>query len=532
MESGVHAVELVYLILLGFVVMFAAAARKLDTPYPIVLVIAGLALSFIPGTPRISLDPEIIFLVILPPLLYSAAWQTSWRDFHYNLVSIAMLAIGLVGFTVVSIGVLAQWLIPDLDWRLGLVLGSVVAPTDAIAATSIARRIGLPRRIVDILEGESLLNDATGLLALEFAIALLVNGQMPTIGQEIGRFLILTIGGIAVGLAVGAIVYQVERMINDGPIEITIGLLTPYAAYLAAEAVHASGVLAVVACGLYLSRRSANFYSANVRLQSWSVWEALEFILNGLIFVLIGLQLPSIMGGLKGYRFTTLMLYGLLFSTTLIAIRLIWVFPGAAMANLIRRRLLGQREKRPAPRLTFILGWTGMRGVVALAAAQSIPLTLSDGSPLPHRDLMIFLTFSVILVTLVLQGLSLAPLVRALGVAGPVGPDCEEKEARRIVIDGGLRYLAESRAQDREELAPVYDDLSHHYRERLLEIDGDRNPDPLVDDHLSLNRRLKFELLRVERQIAVQLRDQGRINDAVLRKLERELDLSEARLTH
>jgi monovalent cation/hydrogen antiporter len=530
MESGLHEAELVYLILLGFVVVFAAIARKLDTPYPIILVIAGLVLSFIPGTPRVSLDPEFVFLIILPPLLFSAAWQTSWRDFRYNLVSISMLAFGLVAFTVIGVGMLARWVLPDLDWRLGLVLGAVVAPTDAIAATSIARRIGLPRRVVDILEGESLLNDASGLLALEFAITLLVNGQTPTVGQEIVRFLVLTIGGVAIGLAVGAVIDQLERWINDGPIEFTISILTPYAAYLAAEAVHASGVLAVVACGLYLSRKSASFFSANVRLQVGNVWEALEFILNGLIFVLIGLQLPSIVSGLRSYSITTLLLYGLSFSAMLIALRLIWVFPGGIISTIIRRRLLGQRIQTPTPRTLFVLGWTGMRGVVALAAAESIPLTMGDGSPLPHRDLIIFLTFSVILVTLVLQGLSLAPIVRALGLSGATGPDCEEKEARRIVIDAGLRYLAESRVQDSKELAPVYDELAHHYEQRLLELGGDRTPDTAAaQDHLALHQRLTAELARLERQVVVQLRDQGRINDAVLRTLERELDLNEAR---
>jgi NhaP-type Na+/H+ or K+/H+ antiporter len=327
---------------------------------------------------------------------------------------------------------------------------------------------------------------------------------------------------------VGVVIDQLERWVNDGPIEFTISILTPYGAYLGAEAVHASGVLAVVACGLYLGRKSANFFSANVRLQVWNVWEAPEFILNGLVFVLIGLQLPSIVSGLRSYSITTLLLYGLSFSAMLITLRLIWIFPGGLFSTLIRRHLLGQAIQTPTPRTLFVVGWTGMRGVVALA--ESIPLTMGDGSPLPHRDLIIFLTFSVILVTLVLQGLSLAPIVRALRLSGATGPDCEEKEARRIVIDAGLRYLKELRAQDSKELAPVYDDLAHHYEQRLLELGGGRTPDTAAaQDHLGLHRRLTAELARLERQVVVQLRDQGRINDAVLRTLERELDLNEAR---
>jgi len=505
-------------------------ARKLETPYPIVLVVAGLVLSFIPGTPRVELQPEFVFLVILPPLLYSAAWQTSWRDFRYNLVSIAMLAFGLVAFTVIGVAFLAHWIVPGMDWRVGLLLGAVVAPTDAIAATSIAERVGLPRRLIDVLEGESLLNDASGLLALEFAIGLMLNEKVPSVGEAAGRFVLLTVGGIVVGLVIGAVTYLIEKRINDGPIEITISFLVPYAAYLAAEAVHASGVLAVVACGLYLSRRSASFFSAAVRLQAWSVWGAVEFILNGLVFVLIGLQLPWVMRQLGNYSLTTLLLYGLSFSLLLILLRACWVYPGAYVSNIIRRRLLGQPEPLPAPRMIFVVAWTGMRGVVSLAAAQSIPYTLSDGTPFPHRSLIIFLTFSVILVTLVLQGLSLPPLIRKLGLVRFAGPDCEEKEARRIVIHAGLSHLEESRARDGEEAAAVYDDLSSHYRQRLLEVDGQSEDQPAGAVDLAMHRRLSADLLRVERQTAVQLRDQGRISDGVLRKLERELDLSEARL--
>src|SRR5579859_6897409 len=264
-SGGIHALEIVFLLLLLFVVVFAALARKLQTPYPIVLVVAGLLLGFVPGIPSIPLNPDIIFLVVLPPLLYSAAWLTSWRDFKFNLISILFLAFGLVGFTVVGVAGTAAWVFPGFDWRLGLVLGAVVATTDAIAATSIAKRVGLPQRIVDILEGESLLNDATGLLALEFGLAIVVAGQTPTVTSGFLRLAYLTAAGIAVGLLIGALIHWVEHHIDDGPIEITISLMVQYAAYLAAEFIHASGVLAVVACGLYLGRGSAHFFSPAVR---------------------------------------------------------------------------------------------------------------------------------------------------------------------------------------------------------------------------------------------------------------------------
>src|SRR3984957_284243 len=299
MNADIHAVEIIFLLLLFFVVVFGTLAQKLKTPYPIVLVIGGLLLSFVPGIPKISLNPDIVFFVILPPLLYSAAWLTSWRDFSYNMVSILGLAFGLVIFTVVCVAYASHWFLPGFDWRVGLVLGAVVAPTDAIAATAIATRIGLPKRIVDLLEGESLLNDATGLLALEFAVAMVVHGQDPTVSAGLLRLLYLTFAGIGSGLILARIVEWFEHRIDDGPIEIAVSILVPYAAYLTAEAMHASGVLAVVAAGLYLGRKSSRFFSPGVRLQAQAVWNSLTFILNGFVFVLIGLQLPSVLTGVS-----------------------------------------------------------------------------------------------------------------------------------------------------------------------------------------------------------------------------------------
>ncbi len=527
--NEIGKVELVFLLLLLFIVVFGLIARRLGTPYPIVMVIGGLLLGFIPGIPRIDLNPDLVFLVVLPPLLYAAAWTTSWRDFRYNFVSIFLLAFGLVGFTVFAVSLIAPRVFAGFDWRLGFVLGAVVAPTDAIAATSIARRVGLPRRIVDILEGESLINDATGLLALQFATAIVVQRQVPTLSTGILTFVWLTAGGIAVGLLAGSVVYYIERRIEDGPIEITLSILVPYATYLAADELHASGVLAVVACGLFLSRRSANFFSASVRLQAWSVWEALNFVLNGLVFVLIGLQLPAIRASIREYSLSTLVMDGAVFSILLILLRLIWVFPGAGIAWLIRTRLLHQREKLPRARQIFILGWTGMRGVVSLAAALALPALLADGSPFPQRNLIVFLTFCVICVTLVLQGVTLPPLIRALGLAGGAGPNCEEQEARRIVIDAALSHLKDAKEKDSKEADAIYEDLTRHYYQRLASLQpGGSNQAATtgLDRHLELS----LEALRVERETAVRLRNEGRINDDVLRRMERELDLSESRI--
>ena len=533
LEGGVQSLEIVVLLLLLFVAGFTALARKLQIPYPIVLVVAGLLLSFVPGIPRIALNPDVIFLLVLPPLLYAGAWLTSWRDFRYNIVSICFLAFGLVGFTVLCVALIAPAIFPGFDWRLGVVLGAVISTTDAIAATSIAKRVGLPQRIVDVLEGESLVNDATGLLALEFGLALVLGTQAPTVSSGLLRLLYLIFGGAGVGLLVGLIVHWLEHQIDDAPIEITFSILVPYAVYLAAESIHASGVIAVVACGLYLGRGSAHFFSPAVRVQATSVWSVFTFILNGFVFVLIGLQLPLIREGIKSFSTLTLLLLGTLFSALVIVLRLLWVFPGATMAYWIRRHFQHQNEATPKIRQIFVTGWTGMRGVIALAAALSLPRELADGSPFPQRNLIIFLTFSVILVTLVLQGLTLPTLIRALGLAGSAGPNCEETEARRIMAQAAIEHLERTSREAAPEEAVLFKDLEEHYRHKLLSLPGnDAQGEAETKADAAAYRHyleMSLSLLRVERETAVQLRNNGRINDEVLRQLLRELDLSEIR---
>jgi CPA1 family monovalent cation:H+ antiporter len=532
MESNVHAAEIIFLLLLLFVVVFGALAKRLRIPYPIVMVVGGLLLSLTPRIPRIELNPDLVFFVILPPLLYSAAWQTSWREFSYNLVSILSLAFGLVTFTVLGVTALGHWFLPGFDWRVGVVLGAVVAPTDAIAATSIAKRVGLPKRIVDILEGESLLNDASALLALEFGLALLVGGERPSFAFGLLRLIYLTAAGVMIGLVIGAIVHAVEHRVDDGPIEIALSILTPYVAYLTADSIHASGVLAVVACGLYLSRQSSHFFSAGVRLQVWAVWESLTFILNGLVFVLIGLQLHYVLGNIRGYNFSTLAVYAALFSAFLIVLRLIWIFPGAYVSNLIRRRILKQDEPLAGARSLFVVGWTGMRGVISLAAAIALPQAFKDGAPFTQRSMVVFLAFSAILVTLVLQGLTLPALIRRLGLSANSGSHSgEEQDARRSILKSALQYLDEMRENAAPGIAEVYDDISHHYQARLASLD--ENPssasEALAPAFYKQYVEVTRKLLKIERQTAVRLRNERRISDELLRELERELDLSESK---
>jgi monovalent cation/hydrogen antiporter len=533
MGSGesLHAVETVILLLLVLVAGFAAMARRLKVPYPIVLVLAGLMISFVPRMPRVPLDPNIVFVIFLPPLLYASAWAMSWREFRRNAVVIGLLAVGLVGFTVWGIAEFSDRFITALDWKAGFLLGAVVATTDAIAATSIAKSIGLPRRIVDILEGESLLNDATGLLALEIGIAIMVRGQMPTVGSGVARLVFLVVGGLGIGLLIGVVVGWMEQFIDDGPVELVVSLVVPYAAYLAGERAHASGVLAVVACGIYMSRKSTQFFSAAVRLQVNGAWEALVFMLNGLVFVLIGLQLPYVLAGIHGrYGIGTLIFYGAVFSGVLILLRMIWVFPAVKLASFVERRWLGHTdEEELKPREVFVVGWTGMRGVLALAAAISVPEVLWNGKEFEARNLIVFLAFCVIFVTLVLQGLTLPALIRGLGLAGTEGMDPEEMEARRAVLKSAIRFLEEGRRSSDGPVTHLYDDMVHRYRHKLAHVSAgqEENVDGLDQEAYSRLREIAEGALRAERRTLIQLRDRGRIGDDVLRTLERELDLAE-----
>lgn len=530
--AGVHGMQMVFLLLLVLVAAFAVMAERVKLPYPIVLVVAGLGISFVPHMPRVPLNPELVFVVFLPPLLYYSAWNTSWREFRNNLISITMLAVGLVAFTVIGVALVSDHFITALDFKSGFVLGAVVATTDAIAAASIAARIGLPARVVEILEGESLLNDATGLLALEFGVGMLETGETPTVGGGLLRLLWLIAGGIAVGLVVGWIAAVIDRWIDDGPVEMVISVVVPYAAYLAGEELHVSGVLAVVACGLYLGRKSAVLSSPEARIQVTSGWESLNFLLNGMVFLLIGLQLPYVLGGIRGYGRWTLMEYGAVFSLVLIVLRLVWMFPAARVANGLRRLVPGlPAEPMPGAKSVFVIGWTGMRGVIALAAAFSLPETLSGGRVFAQRNLIIYLTFAVILVTLVVQGLSLPWLIRRLGLGRTESRE-EEMEARRTVLETAIGYLEQQQNEGSDELAHGFADLLHRYRHRLDAVNYGLSTEE-ADESGAKNwkrvRELSREAAEVERRTAVWLRDDGKIGDGVMNRLLKELDLVEAR---
>jgi len=519
--------------LLLAVTVLALLARRLHIPYPILFVIGGLLIGLIPGLPKVRLDPELVFLFFLPPLLFPAALFTSWRDFRANLRPISLLAIGLVLFTTAAVAWLAFHFF-HLPLAVGFVLGAIISPPDAIAATAIAERLNVPRRIVTILEGESLVNDATALVAYRFAVAAVATGTF-SLARAGGQFLVVGIGGILVGLAVGWLAAQFHKRVDDAPIEITFSLLTPFAAYLSAEHLGVSGVLAVVTAGLYLGRRTPELISSRTRLQAGPVWDMMEFLLNGFVFILIGLQLPEVLRVLSDradYSIGQLVWYALAISLAVILIRILWVFPASYLPRLLFKRI---RDKDPYPswRHVAIVAWTGMRGVVSLAAALALPLTIRGGNPFPERDLILFLAFIVILATLVVQGLSLPLLIRWLGIKDDGSAAREEREARLKANQAAL-----SRLRQIPEHNPAKADarrrLSIEYEDRIRQLEDTDPTNANTPRHLfsAEYEHLSYETLMEERKTILHLRNRGVISDEVLRRIQRDIDLAEARLRH
>jgi CPA1 family monovalent cation:H+ antiporter len=528
------------LVIFGLLVAVAGLVQLsyvLKVPYPVFLVLGGLALGLIPGLPMIELPPDLVFLIFLPPLLYSSAFFSSWRDLKVNLRPIVLLAIGLVLVTVVTVAVVAHAAI-GLSWQAAFVLGVIVSPTDPVAATAIANRLGMPRRIVTILEGESLINDGMALVLYRTVVAAAVVGSFSVFEAGLD-FVLSSIGGVAIGLLVGRVLARIRRWVEDPLVEITISLFTGYAAYLPAEELGASGVLAVVAAGVYLGRQSSVMTAPRARLEALSVWEVVPFLLNSVLFILIGLQLPTILEGLSDeYSMGSLILSAALVSLTVIVTRLLWVFPKAYFPRRLLPRRLRELDPYPPWQHVVAIGYTGMRGAVSLAAALSLPLTAEGGAPFPGRDLILFLTFCVILVTLVLQGLSLPFLIRWLGLAGDVDEEeREEIKARQLAAEAALGRIEELEGEEwvREDTAERMRDLYEFRRRRFAtrltgqsengEEDGDN-----YEERTEAYQRFRRELLGAERAEVLKLRDQGRLSDETRRRIEWDLDLEDARL--
>lgn len=512
------------LVLLVVVAAVVTLARRFAIPYPILLVIVGLALGFLPQLPTIVLDPQIILLLFLPPLLYWEALNLSFRDFRANLRAILLLSIGLVVATIVIVAIIAHSVIPNLGWSAAFVLGAIVSPTDTVAAAAITQRLSLPRRIVAILEGESLVNDATALVA--YSLALASAGSTITLPQIGLQFLFVSVGGIGIGLLVGWGVGQVRRRLHDPPVENTISLLTGFAAYVPAQSLNVSGVLAVVAMGIYLGRRAPRFISSQTRLQAEQLWQVVVFLVNGLIFILVGLQLRTITeSALRTYTLLELLLYAAIVSAVVILVRMLWVFPGAYLPFTLSPRL---RKRAPTPPWgnVVILGWTGMRGGVSLAAALAIPTSF------PGKDLITFLTFCVILATLLIQGLSLPVLIRGLHPQNDGSDEYEEAKARLKVARAALMRLDEL-AKESWVQADHVDDLRTHYSEQSnrfsARFHNAENNDE--EERAIAYTRLKREIISAERGILLELRTRSVISDEVMRRVQHDLDLEEVGLS-
>jgi len=518
--------------LLFLVSMLSMLGEKLRIAYPIFLVIAGLLISLVPGIPRISLDTDLVFVIFLPPLLYAAAWNTAWNEFWAFRRPISMLAFGLVVITALVVAMVAHVMIPGCSLALGFVLGGIVSPPDAIAATSVLEHLKVPRRVVTILEGESLVNDASSLIVFRFALVALFTGEF--VFWKAGVDFLMVAGvGIFIGLAIAHIVYAIHRFLPTTPsIDTGISLMTPYLMYIAAEHFHYSGVLAVVSGGLFLSFRSQDFFTYSSRLQANSVWSTLVFLLNGIVFILIGLQLPDIIKGLGEYSLQSAICYALVISVVTIVIRIIWVFPGAYLPRILSKKIR-KKEERPGWKSVFITAWSGMRGVVSLASALAVPLTLENGQAFPHRNLILFITFIVILFTLVLQGLSLPALVRLLKIQVDNEKDKEHEHAMRLRLATAVVDYLESEYADESETIKAFNRVKERY-ERMADIAGKKlakgdapeaNPSFLVN-----YRKMLLEIIEVRRKELALMRRDKLYPDHLIRNKEQELDLEEARM--
>ena len=515
--------------LLVAMVVLAAIARAIRVPYPILLVVGGLVIALTGIFPPVELQPEIVFLIFLPPILQMGGWTTQLRDFRANINAIGLLAIGLVLATMAAVAVVVHTIIPQMPWAAAFVLGAIVAPPDAVAASSIAQRLKLPRRIVTVLEGESLLNDASALVALRVALAA-VGGAAFDALQAGGQFVLSGAGGVAVGIGLGFVLTPFFRLIrNDVPLYTIMTFLSGYIAYLLADRLTLSGVLAVVALGIFYTRYGT--MTAELRVQTLPVWEVVVFLLNGLIFVLIGLQMRRIIESraLAEIGFTTLLAYAAAVCVTLIVVRLVWV---AVFAYAIRLPpSVRSHDPFPPLRDIIIVGWTGMRGVVSLAAALALPTSLDSARGYPVRDMIIFLTFCVILVTLVVQGLSLPPLIRLLGVHDDGGGEREENKARLKAAHAGRRRIDEIAARDN--LHPdLVAKLARQYDTRIRRYSGRYHgqSDDEAEEHLLRFARLEEEILHAEMDALNDLLKAGVINDEVLRRVQHDLDLELLRL--
>jgi CPA1 family monovalent cation:H+ antiporter len=520
-------VELI-LICLVAVALLAIVSRKINVPYPILLTVAGGLLALVPGLPAIHLDPKLVFDLFLPPLLYPAAVYTSWRDFRTNLRSILPLAIFLVLLTMIATAYLVHAL-TGLPLAVGFVFGALISPPDAVAALAVTKDLKVPRKIIVILEGESLVNDATSFISFRFAVAAVLTGTF-SLGHASLQFLLVAAGGIAVGLAVGWLATQVQKRLDDPPVQTMFSLLTPYVAYFSGEKLHVSGILAVVIAGIYYGWRAPRVLSGRMRLQAVPVWQMVTFILNGILFMLIGLQLPQVIHALPPGSALSVATLAALVLLGIVLVRFLWLFVATYLPRVFSR---GFRRRNPAPwQQTALIAWTGMRGADSLAGALAIPFLLADGTPFPGRDLILLLTFCVIFGTLIVQGLTLKPLVRWLSIVDDHVTEKEERLARLKANEAALDRIEDlgSSGQARPESV---ERLRSEYADRIRQLSKDTSHEESLRRLYSKDfQQLACEALDTERETVIALRNEDTINDEVLRRIQHDIDLAEARLQH
>lgn len=521
---------IVFIFLLLCVTLLKLLATKLRVSYPILLVLAGLVIWLIPGMPILELNPDIVFFIFLPPLLYSAAWQTSWNDFWKWKRSILLLAFGLVIFTSTVVAFFTANYIPGFTLALGFLLGGIISPPDAVAATSVMQELKVPKRLSTILEGESLINDASSLIIYRFALAALVTGSF-SFAHATGQFFLVSVMGVVIGLAIGNVLYAIHRFLPTTPsVDTAITLLSPYLCYLAAEYFHFSGVLAVVSTGLFLSWRSNEIFNYESRIEALAVWDTVVFILNGVVFVLIGLQLPVIIKNLDGFTLAEATGMGLAVSVLVMVIRMAWIFPGAYLPFLVIPGLR-KRETPPHWKAVVLGGWSGMRGVVSLAAALALPHTINE-APFEFRNLILFITFCVILMTLVVQGLSLPLLIRLFNLPSSENEAEEEVKVRTHLSYTAIEFIESNYAQEdatRDALHHIktkYEKKIDHINHRMLTADLSRHSEDVFREF----NKVQLEMIEFERAQIKSLRRKNLYSEEVLRKIEYELDLEEATL--
>src|SRR3989440_2066655 len=514
------------LICLVAVALLAIVARKIRVPYPILLTIGGVGLALVPGLPAIQLDPQLVFNLFLPPLLYPAAVFTSWRDFRANLRQILPLAIVLVLLTMTTTAYLLHYLV-GLPLAVGFVFGAIISPPDAVAALAVTQHLRVPRRIIVILEGESLINDATSFISFRFAVAAVMTGAF-SLAQASLQFLLVAAGGICVGLAIGWLATQVQKRLDDPPVQTMFSLLTPYVAYFSGEMLHVSGILAVVIAGIFYGWRAPKILTGRMRLQAIPVWEMVVFVLNGLLFMLIGLQLPQAIHALSPPAAIEIAKLSLVIVAGIVLVRFAWMFGSTYIPRLFNRTF---REKNRIPwQQTALIAWTGMRGADSLAGALAIPFALPTGQPFPGRDLILLLTFCVIFATLVLQGLTLTPLTRWLNIVDDHVTEKEERLARLQANEAALAHI-EAMESLHHARPKTIERLRLEYVDRIQQLRDEGAHEKPVRRLFSRDfEELASEALETERDTVIALRHEEVINDQAFRRIQRDIDLAEARL--